>query len=74
MARKVAVETLKSTNSKEVLVEVVYVIGKPEPLDLKIKINGLETQASKDIVLRFQPQNIIKELELKKPQFKELSK
>ncbi len=73
MARKIAVKTLKSTNSKEVLVEVVYVISKPEPLDVKIVIDGLETKASKDIVDRFKPQNIIKELELKKPQFKELS-
>ncbi len=74
MARKIAVETLKSTNSKEVLVEVVYAIGKAEPLDVKIKIDGIESQVSKDIIDRFQPQNIIKELELKKPQFKELSK
>ena len=73
MARKVAVEILKSTDSKEVLVEVVYVIGKIEPLTVKIKIDGLEIKASDDIVLRFTPQNIIKELELKKPRFKELS-
>jgi len=74
MARKVAVEMLKSTDSKEVLVEVAYAIGKSEPLAVKIRINGLEAKVSKDIIDRFQPNNIIKELELKKPQFKELSK
>ena len=74
MARKVAVEMLKSTDSKEALVEVAYAIGKPEPLAVKIKINGLVTKVSQDIIDRFQPNNIIKELELKKPQFKELSK
>lgn len=74
MARKVAVETLKSTNSKEVLVEVVYAIGKKDPLLLEITVDGIKTNVSQDTINRFQVKNIVQELLLKNPQFEELSK
>jgi S-adenosylmethionine synthetase len=74
MARKIAVEILKQINSKEVLVYVIYVIGKPEPLQVSIKVDDNDIIVSQSIKDRFIPKNIVEELDLKKPQYKELSK
>jgi len=74
MARKIAVETLKSTNSNEVVVKVVYAIGKPKPIQLSIKADDREIDISEDLINHFIPKNIFQELNLKKPQYKELSK
>lgn len=74
MARKVAVETLKSKNCKEVIVEVAYAIGKKEPLSVEIIADGIKIDVDQKIIDRFEVKNIIQELKLRDPQFKNLSK
>jgi len=73
MARKIAVETLKNTNSYEVLVQVAYAIGKANPIQIDIKVDGQEIEISKELINRFVPNNIMEELDLRKPQYKKLS-
>ncbi len=73
MARHIAVETLKKTKAQEVLVQVCYVIGKPEPLELSIKADNKEIPINQELINRFILKNIIEELDLRKPQYKELS-
>jgi S-adenosylmethionine synthetase len=73
MARKIAVEILKQTKSQEVFVEVCYAIGKKEPLGLKIKVDGKNFPINKELINRFIPNNIIKELKLKTLMYRELS-
>lgn len=72
MARKVALELLKEYKSKKVIVKVAYGIGVVEPIMLQIIIvqnDGrlLKLEPEKRWKERFQPNNIIKELDLKKP-------
>lgn len=69
MARKLAIEILQQTTSKEVLIKVAYGIGLIEPIMIAAEING-EYYPFDDIqkeLERFKPQNIIDELDLKKP-------
>ena len=74
MARKVAVETLKLKNCKEVLVEVAYAIGKKGPLSVEIIADGIKIDVDQKTINRFEVKNIIQELKLRDPQFKNLSK
>lgn len=68
-ARQIANRFLRTHKKKEVGVEIAYVIGKNNPL--YIKINGEEMKES--MVKEFGVSNIIKGLDLKKPIYKQTS-
>jgi S-adenosylmethionine synthetase len=61
MARKIAKEILKKENANEVLVQIAYSIGKPEPESAISVIDGRFKEINKK---RFRLSNIIKELNL----------
>ena len=66
MARYIAVGLLKENNAKEVLVRLAYAIGYDQPLEATAIIDGkAETIEGYDI----SPKEIIRLLDLKKPQF-----
>lgn len=66
MARKVAIDYLKKKNAKEVFVEVAYAIGKAEPLEATVTIDGKQHQIeSYDLT----PNGIISFLNLKHRQY-----
>lgn len=65
MARKMAVDMLKSSNFNEVIVKVAYAIGKKEPVAAIAISDGIEIELSGKEMLY--PENIIKFLDLKKP-------
>jgi S-adenosylmethionine synthetase len=66
MARYIAVGLLKENNAKEVLVRLAYAIGYDQPLEATAIIDGkAETIEGYDI----SPNEIIRLLDLKKPQF-----
>ena len=66
MARYIAVGLLKENNAKEVLVRLTYAIGYDQPLEATAIIDGkAETIEGYDI----SPNEIIRLLDLKKPQF-----
>lgn len=76
MARKRAIELLKATGAKEVLVKVAYGIGIAEPIMVTAEIDGKyyefdDLQKEKE---RFKPNSIIKELNLKMPIYEETAK
>lgn len=78
MARRIAVQILKKTQCKEVMVKVSYAIGNPDPLN--VCISALPENEKYwyivfdgDISNSFMPSYIIKGLDLKKPQYRELS-
>jgi S-adenosylmethionine synthetase len=67
MARYIAVDLLKKNkNSKEVLVQISYAIGKKEPIQSTAVIDGVE-HIIKDYDLT--PKGIIDFLNLRKPVF-----
>lgn len=85
MARKIAVETLtKDETVYESKVKVAYAIGKKEPIMITEEVtlyefddqinNQLVYDRTEELKERFYPQNIIKELELDKPQYEELAR
>lgn len=85
MARKIAVETLsKDATVYESKVKVAYAIGKKEPIMITEEVtlyefddqinNQLVYDRTEELKERFYPQNIIKELELDKPQYEELAR
>ena len=64
MARKIAVDYLKKRNAKEVLVRLAYAIGKAEPLEQTVIVDGKpEEIEGYDLT----PRGIIKFLDLKRP-------
>lgn len=65
MARKYAVELLKKTKSAEIKVRVAYGIGLVKPLMVVVEMGNSVMQV--DDIDRFIPDNIIKELDLKRP-------
>lgn len=65
MARWVAIQELKKTASKEVLIRVAYAIGKAEPLEVTAIRDGVAYDISKEY--DFRPQSIIKKFDLKRP-------
>lgn len=67
MARKVAVDLLKKEKAKEVIVKVSYAIGKEDPVMVSVLKDGKEMEVKELDNKIFQPQNIIKELKLKRP-------
>jgi S-adenosylmethionine synthetase len=66
MARRIAVDILKSTNAKEVLVKLAYSIGVAEPVMAVVAIEGVEKIIERN---NLEPKEIIKFLDLKRPQF-----
>ncbi len=71
MARKIAVDYLKSKKAKEVYVHIAYAIGVAQPLMAVVTIDGVQEEI-KGYDLR--PSKIIDFLDLRKPQFKETAK
>lgn len=70
MARKLAVEILKSVNAKEVLVKLAYAIGVAQPVMVSAEVNGEVVDFSVSLSkYDLTPAGIIKALDLKKPQF-----
>lgn len=77
MARRVAVDILKATDAKEVLVKIAYAIGVAEPVMVHIEANyGEGLIPLKPHVLNYNltPKGIIEELKLRAPQFQETAK
>lgn len=72
MARKIAVNTLKACNSKEVLVKLAYAIGVAEPVMVSIIADGQPIELSEKYDLT--PSGIINSLNLKQPQYEETAK
>ncbi len=75
MARKLALQILeKKPEAKEVFLQVSYAIGISEPVSMTLYIDGL-TQDAKEYFRSqsLSPKNIIKELELYKPIYKQSS-
>ena len=71
MARKIATDYLKKRNAKEVLVRLAYAIGKAEPLEQTVIIDGKpEEIEGYDLT----PRGIIKFLDLKRPIYEETAR
>ena len=67
-ARQLAVQVLKEElYRKEVIVRIAYAIGKKEPLEISVIIDGMPVQYLNG--LSFEPLKIIERLDLRKPQF-----
>ena len=66
MARYLAVNYLKETNAKEVLVQLAYAIGYDQPLQATAIIDGVETPIEG---YDLSPKGIIKTLNLTLPLF-----
>jgi len=64
MARKIAVDYLKSRGAKEVFVRLAYAIGVAEPLETTVVIDGV---SEKVVGYGLTPNGIIKSLDLKRP-------
>ena len=70
MARRIAVDYLKARNANEVYVYLAYAIGKAEPLEATVTIDGKrEKVEGYDLT----PNGIMKLLDLKKPQYEKLA-
>lgn len=64
MARRIAVDYLRERDAKEVLVRLAYAIGKAEPLEATVVVDG-EPEVIEGYDLT--PRGIIKHLDLKRP-------
>lgn len=71
MARKIAVDYLKSRHAHEVLVRLAYAIGKAEPLEKTVVIDG-EPEEIEGYDLT--PRGIINALDLKRPIYEQTAK
>ena len=71
MARKIAVDYLKKRHAKEVLVRLAYAIGKAEPLEQTVIIDG-KPEEIKGYDLT--PKGIIEFLNLRRPIFEETAR
>ena len=72
IARKLAVEALKKYKAKEVIAKVAYAIGEKYPVMATLLIDGKETKINPKQT-RLTPKGIIGELNLNRPQFKEVA-
>lgn len=71
MARRIATDYLKKRNAREVYVYLAYAIGKAEPLEATVIVDGVrEKVAGYDLT----PKGIIEFLELKTPKFEKLAR
>ena len=71
MARKIAVDYLKKRNAHEVLVRLAYAIGKAEPLEQTVIVDG---KAEEITGYDLTPRGIIKFLDLKRPIYEETAR
>ena len=71
MARKIAVDYLKKRHAHEVLVRLAYAIGKAEPLEQTVIIDG---QPEEITGYDLTPRGIINFLDLKRPIYEETAK
>ncbi|MEI6627593.1 MAG: methionine adenosyltransferase [bacterium] len=71
MARKIAVDYLKSRQAKEVFVHLAYAIGVAQPTMAVVTIDGTQEEITG---YDLRPRAIIDFLQLKKPQFRETAK
>ncbi len=71
MARKIAVDYLKKHKAKEVFCHLAYAIGKAEPLEATVTVDGVQ-----HIVEGYDltPHGIIKTLDLRKPQYEKTAR
>lgn len=66
IARKIAVDYLKKHKAKEVFCHLAYAIGKPEPVEATITVDGKQLPVEGyDLT----PKGIIETLDLRKPQY-----
>ncbi len=66
IARKIAVDYLESRQAKEVFCHLAYAIGKPDPVEATVTIDGVqELVGGYDLT----PKGIIESLDLRKPQY-----
>jgi len=72
IARKLAVETLKKYKAKEVIAKVAYAIGEKHPVMATLIVDGKEIKINQKQT-RLTPKGIIQELNLNKPQFREVA-
>lgn len=70
-ARKIAVDYLQNFDAHEVYVYISYALGRVEPVDATAFIDGKPHEITE---YDLSPKNIIKELNLQKPQFEERAK
>lgn len=71
IARKIAVDTLKNHNAKEVYCYLAYAIGVAEPVEAIVIVDGKEKRVSGyDLT----PVGIIKQLKLKSPQYEQTAR
>ena len=71
MARRIAVDYLRTRHAREVLVRLAYAIGHPSPLEQTVIIDGApEIITGYDLT----PQGIITALDLKRPIYEETAK
>jgi len=73
MARRVAIDVLREHKAKEVMVELAYAIGVPEPVDSSVIMDGKKYCINKgryDLT----PRGIIDELKLKEQKYEETAK
>ena len=73
-ARQLAILYLKSENLTWCEVQLSYAIGREEPLAIYICTNKGNIQPTKEVYEECKPNNIIKDLNLKKADFEELAK
>ena len=71
MARRIAVDYLKKTGAREVVVHIAYAIGVAEPLMAVVSLDGVQ-EPVRGYDLR--PRAIIERLDLRRPQFRETAK
>lgn len=72
MARRIAVDTLRLKNAKEVYCYLAYAIGKAEPLQASLIVDGVEEPVPSTYPLT--PKGIIDYLQLRVPQFEETAR
>lgn len=71
MARKIAIDYLKNRNAKEVYCFLAYAIGKPEPLEASVIIDGHQEEIEGyDLT----PNGIINSLDLRRPIYEQTAR
>ena len=71
MARRVAVDTLKKKNAREVYCYLAYAIGYPDPVEATVIVDGKQSLVKGyDLT----PAGIIKFLDLRRPQYEETAR
>jgi S-adenosylmethionine synthetase len=71
IARKIAIDYLKTRSAKEVFVHLAYAIGRAEPLEATVTIDGKqEVVEGYDLT----PKGIIEQLDLKKPIYEQTAR